>query len=37
MKIEMSYESKYLEFIQNGLQETIFEVEKKLTSKEVFF
>jgi D-sedoheptulose 7-phosphate isomerase len=37
MKIDMNYETKYLESIQNGLEETLYEINKKATNKEVFF
>ena len=37
MQTDMSYESKYIESIQNGLKETLFEIKKESISKEVFF
>ena len=37
MKTELSYESKYFEFIHNGLKESCYEINKKPTSKEDFF
>ena len=35
--MENNYESKYFEFIVKGLQETIYEFDKKPVTKEVFF
>jgi len=32
-----NYESKYFEFISNGLEETLYEIENKSVLKEVFF
>lgn len=32
-----NYESKYFEFIRNGLEETLYEIENKSVLKEVFF
>ncbi len=35
--MENNYESKYFEFIVKGLEETIYEFDKKPVTKEVFF
>jgi len=37
MKIDKNYETKYFESIQNGLEETLYEINKMATTKEVFF
>jgi D-sedoheptulose 7-phosphate isomerase len=37
MKTGISYELNYFESIQNGLKNSLYEVEKKITNKENFF
>ena len=37
MKIDKNYESNYFNSIQNGLNETLFEINKTKISKETFF
>ena len=37
MDIDVNYETKYFEFINNGLKGTLYDIKKTTTTKEDFF